>query len=97
MEIRCKYDEHRRAVFVSVVHVTEELGSNFYLVAVEIDTIRVAFVETDLIKLEVIAADVGSAYIQEFMREKIFSIVGLEIGKWAGLKIINVKELYGLQ
>ena len=53
--------------------------------------------ETDLIKLEVIAADVGSAYIQEFMREKIFSIVGLEIGKWAGLKIINVKELYGLQ
>ena len=47
-------------------------------------------------KLKLIAADVESAYIQEFMREEIYAIAGPEFGKWAGLKVIIFKALYVL-
>ena len=30
-------------------------------------------------------------------QDKIFSIAGPKFGKWAGFKIIIVKELYGLK
>ena len=50
----------------------------------------------ELIALKVIAADIGSLYIQSFKRENIFVIDLPAIAKWEGLKIIIIKELYGL-
>ena len=78
-------------------HVTEDLKSNFYSGVVELETIRLAFVAAVLMVLKVIAADVGSAYVQAFTKELIYAIAGPEFGKWAGKTIIIVKALYGLK
>ena len=50
-----------------------------------------------LIKVKSIASDVGSAYIQDFAKEKIFTIAGTKFGKWAGFKIIIVEALSGIE
>ena len=72
------------------------MESNFYSSVVGLNNIRIEFVAASLMKWKLIAADVVSAYIQEFMRKKIYAIAGPEFGKWAGLKVIIFKALYVL-
>ena len=61
--------------------------------------VRIAFVAASLMQLQIIAADVGSAYIQAFTIEKVYTIAGPE---WAplgmvGMYLIIIKALYGLK
>lgn len=92
-----KFDGRRRARLVAGGHVTPESEFDLYAGVVDLETVRIAFVAAALMQLKVIAADVGSAYIQAFTREKIYVIAGPEFGKLAGKILIIVKALYGLK
>ena len=47
--------------------------------------------------MKVVAANVGSEYIQAITKELIFTVAGPKFGKWVGIKMIILKSLYGLK
>ena len=48
-------------------------------------------------ELQVVAADIGGAYIQAYTKEKFYTIAGPQFGKYAGQYLVIDKALYGLQ
>jgi hypothetical protein len=64
---------------------------------VNLETVRILFLTASLMDLDVVAADVGNAYIQAYTSEKVFTIAGPEFGKLQGRKLIIVRALYGLK
>ena len=64
---------------------------------VSIDSIRTAFLIAELNDLEVMAADVGNAYLHGYTKEKIYTVAGPEFGDLQGLILICIKSLYGLK
>ncbi len=94
-----KYDGRHRARCVGGGHVTDDPEEDFYSGAVDFESVRIAFVVAVLTALQVIAADVGSAYIQALTAEKVYTIAGPE-WKALGLEgavLIVYKALYGLK
>ena len=79
--------------------MTPDLDDDLYSGVVDLETVRIAFVAAVLMELQIVAADVGSAYIQAFTIEKVFTIAGPEWG-FIGLEgaiLIVEKALYGLK
>ena len=94
-----KFDGRHRARCVAGGHITADLDNDLYSGTVDLETVRIAFVAAVLTALKIIAADVGSAYIQAFTIEKVYTIAGPE---WACLHMENViliieRALYGLK
>jgi len=92
-----KYDGRKRARCVAGGHMTPDLEEDLYSGVVDLEVVRLAFVAATLQDLRVIAADIGSAYIQAYTNEKVFVIAGPEFGALKGRKMIIVKALYGLK
>ena len=61
------------------------------------DSDRIAFMFAALNDLDVLAADVGNAYLNADCREKIWTIAGPEFGSKAGTVMIIEKALYDLK
>ena len=94
-----KFDGRHRARCVAGGHVTPDLDEDLYAGTVDLETVRIAFVAAVLMHLQIITADVGSAYIQAFTIEKVYTIAGPE---WeplglVGYFLIVIKALYGLK
>jgi len=94
-----KFDLRHRARCVAGGHVTPDLEFDLYSGVVDLETVRIAFVASTLTQLQIIAADIGSAYIQALTGEKVFTVAGPE---WAilgmeGQVLIVHKALYGLK
>jgi hypothetical protein len=92
-----KFDGRRRARLVAGGHRTPDLEDDLYSGTVNLETVRILFVVAALMELDVVAADVGSAYIQAYTSEKVYAIAGPEFGKLEGRKLIVVRALYGLK
>ena len=93
-----KYDGRRRARLVAGGHVTDDLEYDIYSGNVDLETVRIAFLARELYDLDVIAADVASAYLQALTCEKVYTIAGPEFGsEWEGKILIIVKALYDLK
>jgi hypothetical protein len=92
-----KYDGRRKGRLVAGGHRTPDLEDDLYSGSVNLDTVRVLFVLAALMELDVIAADVGNAYIEAYTSESVYTIAGPEFGKIQGRKLIIVKALYGLK
>ena len=73
-----KYDLRHRARCVAGGHVTEDLEFDVYSGVVDMETVRIALVAAVLMSLDIVAADIGSAYIQAFTIEKVYTIAGPE-------------------
>ena len=58
-----KYDLRHRARCVAGGHVTEDLEYDVYSGVVDMETVRIALVAAVLMGLNIVAADIGSAYI----------------------------------
>ena len=56
-----------------------------------------AFFLGELNDLDVMAADVGNAYLHAYTKEKLYTIAGPEFGELEGRILIIVKALYGLK
>jgi hypothetical protein len=92
-----KFDGRRRARCVAGGHVTPNLTDDLYAGVVNFENVRIAFLAAELFDLDIIAADVSSAFIQAFTSEKVFVKAGPEFGKNEGRYMIVVRALYGLK
>ncbi|KAI2502057.1 Reverse transcriptase (RNA-dependent DNA polymerase) [Fragilaria crotonensis] len=82
-----KMDLTRKARFVAGGHVTETPASITYSSVVSRDSVRIAFLVAALNDLDIIACDVGNAYLNAPCREKIWFVAGPEFGSRQGTVI----------
>ena len=73
-DIKCDFT--RKARFVAGGHCTDAPDSITFLSVVTRDSIRTAFLIAALNELEILAADVGNAYLQAPAREKVHTTAG---------------------
>ncbi|MGH7974543.1 MAG: reverse transcriptase domain-containing protein, partial [bacterium] len=92
-----KVDGTHKARLVAGGNWTAPIEEDIYSGVVSNDAIRLAFVAASLMRLDVIAADVGNAYLNALTKEKLFTVAGKEFGEFAGCVMIFVKALYGLK
>jgi hypothetical protein len=92
-----KMDFTRKARFVAGGHTTETPASTTYSSVVSRDSVRIAFMFAALNDLDILAADVGNAYLNADCREKIWTIADPEFGSKVGTVMIIEKALYGLK
>lgn len=92
-----KADFTRKARFVARGHMTDPTSSITYASVVTRESVRIAFMLAALNDLDVMAADIGNAYLHAPAREKIFIVCGPEFGPFQGRKARIVKALYGLK
>jgi hypothetical protein len=102
-EIRChlimdiKMDFSRKARFVAGGHMTEAPAALTYSSVVSRDSVRLAFLIAELNDLDVLACDVGNAYLNAPCREKIWFVAGRECGEHVGKVMVVTRALYGLK
>jgi Reverse transcriptase (RNA-dependent DNA polymerase) len=92
-----KMDFTHKARIVAGGHVTDPPSSITYSSVVSRETVRIAFVLAALNDLDILAADIGNAYLNAYTAEKVYTITGPEFGDEAGRVAIIVRALYGLK
>ena len=93
-----KLDLTRKARLVAGGHMTDAPTSLTYSSVVSRDSIRVAFLIAASNNLEVMACDIGNAYLNAPCREKIWFLGGSEVGtEDKGKVCVMTRALYGLK
>ena len=93
-----KPDFTRKARLVAGGHMTDPPAAMTYASVVSRESVRIAFLVAALNNLDIMAADIGNAYLNARTREKIFIVCGKEFGdEFIGRKAIIVRALYGLK
>ena len=102
-EIEChmifdvKMDLTRKARFDAGGHLTEPPASITYSSVVSRNSVRIAFLLAALNGLDIMACDIGNAYLNASCREKVWFVAGQEFGSRQGTVIRIVGVLYGLK
>lgn len=102
-EIKChmifdvKMDFSRKARFVAGGHLTEAPSSITYSSVVSRDSVRLAFLIAELNDLDIMACDVGNAYLNAPCREKVWFKGGIDTGEDRGKILVITRALYGLK
>jgi hypothetical protein len=95
-DIKCDFT--RKAHFVAGGHWTDVLSQLTYSSVVTRDSVRIAFLIQALNELDILAADVGNAYLQAPAREKVHTTAGPEFGpNNVRRTVIIVRAMYGLK
>jgi hypothetical protein len=97
MNFEVKMDFTRKARFVAGGHMTDPPVIMTYSSVVSRDSVRIGFLLAALNDLELVAADIGNAYLQATTKEKKIAIAGPEFGELQGRTMIIVRALYGLK
>ena len=92
-----KYDLRRKARLVAGGHATSPGAEDIYSGVVSIDNVRIALLLADLNNMQVVAADVGNAFLYGKTKEKLYSIAGKEFGEYEGCILIIDKSIYSLR
>ena len=92
-----KMDFTRKDRYVAGGHMTEPPAAMTYLSVVARDSMWIALLIAAMNNLEVLAADIGNAYLNAPCREKIWIEAGPEFGPTKGQKVVVVRALYGLK
>ncbi len=102
--IRChlifdiKMDFTRKARYVAGGHMTDPPATLTYASVVSRDSVRIGFLIAALNELDLLAADVGNAYLKTPTRERVYTTAGLEFGaELQGKPVLIVRALYGLK
>jgi hypothetical protein len=91
-------DFTRKARYVAGGHRTETPASLTYSTVVSRESVRIAFLLAALNDLNILSADIGNAYLQAPVREKVHTTAGPEFGpNNVGKTVIIVRALYGLK
>ncbi len=95
-DIKCDFT--RKARFVAGGHWTEAPAQITYSSVVTRESVRIGFLIAALNGLDILAADVGNAYLQAPTREKVHTTAGPEFGPSnVGRTVIIVRAMYGLK
>jgi len=93
-----KLDLTRKARFVAGGHWTDPPTQVTYSSVVTRESVRIAFTIAALNNLEILSADIGNAYLQAPVREKVHTTAGPEFGpQRIGQTVIVVCAMYGLK
>jgi hypothetical protein len=93
-----KMDLTRKARYVAGGHRTDPPAASTFSTVVSRESVRIAFLIAALNDLDVLAADVGNAYINAECAEKVHTTAGLEFGpEHKGTILQIVRALYGLK
>jgi hypothetical protein len=92
-----KMDLTRKARMVAGGHTTETPASLTYSSVVSRDNVRIALLIAALNDLDIMACDIGNAYLNAPCREKIWFVAGPEFGSKQGQVVKVVRALYGLK
>ncbi len=92
-----KMDFTRKARLVAGGHVTDVPSVMTYSSVVSRDSVRIMFMIAALNDLDIMAGDIGNAYLNAETTEKVYMIAGSEFGERAGRVIIIRRALYGLK
>ncbi|MGH7954980.1 MAG: reverse transcriptase domain-containing protein [Gloeomargaritales cyanobacterium] len=90
-------DFTRKARLVAGGHVTDPPATITYSSVVSRDSVRIAFLIAALNDLDVLAADIGNAYLNASTKEKVYTTAGKEFGSKAGFSVLIIRALYGLK
>ena len=77
--------------------MTKPPASTTYSSFVARDSVRLGFMLAALHDVDILAADVGNAYLNAPCREKVYCIAGPEFGSDEGRTAIIIRALYGLK
>lgn len=92
-----KMDFTRKVRLVAGGHVTDPPTSMTYSSVVSRESVRIAFLIAALNDLDVLAADIGNAYLNATTRERVYTTAGKEFGSREGETVLIVRALYGLK
>jgi hypothetical protein len=93
-----KMDLTRKARLVAGGHTTDPPPSvNTYSSVVSRESVRIAFLIAALNDLNILAADIGNAYLNAPCRERLYTTAGPEFGSDVGKQVVIVRALYGLR
>ena len=93
-----KFDFTRKARFVAGGHLTKPPASLTYSSVVSQESVRIGFLLAALNDLDILAADIGNAYLNAPCREKVYFTAGREFGPSnMGKTVVVVRALYGLK
>ena len=98
MNFEIKMDFTRKARLVAGGHMTDPPTHMTYSSVVARDSVRLAFLIAALNDLDLLAADIGNAYLNAPTKEKVYTVCGLDFGQqYIGRIAVIVKALYGLK
>mmetsp|Transcript_2147 Transcript_2147/g.3294 ORF Transcript_2147/g.3294 Transcript_2147/m.3294 type:complete len:1178 (+) Transcript_2147:1032-4565(+) len=93
-----KMDFTRKARLVAGGHKTAPPTELTYSSVVSGESVRIGFLLAALNDVDIVAADVGNAYLNAFTKEKVYIITGPEFGPLEqGKAAVIVRALYGLK
>ena len=92
-----KFDGRRKARFVAGGHLTTDPGEESYSGVVAPEAVRLGMMAAVNNSLEVVAADIGNAYLHAKTKEKLYTVLSDEYGALAGKTLVFHKSLYGLK
>lgn len=87
----------RKARLVAGGHMTEEPVVPTYSSVVSRDSVQIAFLLAALNGLDILAADIGNAYLNAPCKEWIWTVAGIEFGSDVGHTMFITRALYGLK
>ena len=97
MILDLKMDFTHKARLVSGGNLTQTPTSLTYTSILSRESIRLMFLVAALNDLNVVMTDIGNAYLNAKVREKIWSTDGPEFGEHNGAVVLIVQALYGLK
>ena len=91
-----KADGKRNGRLVARGDMTLEPEEAVYSSVASLRSLRILVFLAQLNGLEIMQGDIGNAYLESYMQEKVYFIAGPEFGPLAGHTLIIDKALYGL-
>ena len=92
-----KHDLRHKARLVAGGHLTDPPKDSVYSGVVSLKSLRLALLIGELNGLQVMAGDIGNAYLEAYTKEKVYFKAGKEFGPLEGHVLVIVKALYGLR
>ena len=88
-----KFDGRRKARFVAGGHLTTDPGEESYSGVVAPEAVRLGMMAAVNNSLEVIAADIGNAYLHAKTKEKLYTVLDSDYGALGGKTLVFHKSL----
>jgi Reverse transcriptase (RNA-dependent DNA polymerase) len=92
-----RMDVTRKASLVAGGHVTDLPASIKYSSVASRESVRIDFLIAELNDLNILAADIGNAYLNTPAEEKVYTITRKEFGEDANKIAIIIRALFGLK
>ena len=92
-----KHNGRHKATLVADGSLTPEPVQNIYSGVVSLRPLQLVIFLEELKNLELWGSDIGKAYLEAYIHEKLFIIVGPEFEELEGFILIFNKALYGLK